>query len=141
LPIYETGTYYTMCSGGLGYGLPAAVGIALAQPDRRVIAVIGDGSCMYSVQALWSAVELGLSMTIVILQNGRYAAMQNMSKALGFAATTAIPGIELPHLDFVQLANGQGCQACSVSNARELPAAVARALRSKGPFLLSVEVE
>jgi benzoylformate decarboxylase len=141
LPIYETGTYYTMCSGGLGYGLPAAVGIALAQRDRRVIAVIGDGSCMYSMQALWSAVELGLSMTIVILQNGRYAAMQNMSKALGFADTAAIPGIELPHLDFVQLANGHGCQASSVSNARELPAAIAQALRSKGPFLLSVEVE
>mgnify|MGYP003375529909 CR=1 FL=1 len=57
LPIYRSQTYYAMCSGGLGFGLPAAVGVALARPGARIIAVIGDGSAMYSIQALWTAAQ------------------------------------------------------------------------------------
>jgi benzoylformate decarboxylase len=54
LPILESETFYTMCSGGLGYGLPAAVGVALAKPAKKVIGLVGDGSAMYSIQALWT---------------------------------------------------------------------------------------
>ena len=57
LPILRAETFYTMDSGGLGWGLPAAVGVALAKPQARVIALVGDGSAMYSIQALWSAAQ------------------------------------------------------------------------------------
>ena len=65
-----------MCSGGLGHSMPAAVGIAMAKPEKKVIAVIGDGSAMYAIQALWSAANLRLPITFVILKNRRYAALQ-----------------------------------------------------------------
>lgn len=73
LPILQTETFYTMCSGGLGHSMPAAVGVALARPDQKVIALIGDGSSLYSIQALWSAAQLKLPITFIILKNGRYA--------------------------------------------------------------------
>jgi len=76
LPITRSGTFYTMDSGGLGYGMPAAVGVALAKPGARVIGLIGDGSSMYSIQALYSAVQLKLPITFVVLNNSRYAALQ-----------------------------------------------------------------
>src|SRR5215204_2593913 len=72
LPIMRSETFYTMCSGGLGYGMPAAIGIALGKPGRKVIALIGDGSSMYSIQALWSAAQLALPITFIILKNRRY---------------------------------------------------------------------
>ena len=75
-----------MDSGGLGYGMPAAVGVALAKPGTRVIGLIGDGSSMYSIQALWSAAQLKLPMTFVILNNRRYAALQEFAPVFGFTA-------------------------------------------------------
>jgi benzoylformate decarboxylase len=59
LPMLEADSFHTCASGGLGHGLPAAVGVALGRPDRKVIGLIGDGSSMYSIQALWTAAELG----------------------------------------------------------------------------------
>ena len=103
LPIDARDTFYTMASGGLGYGLPAAVGVALARPGARVIGLIGDGSAMYSIQALWSAAQLKLPITFVILNNRRYAALQEFapdvrlrrrrasSKAPTCAASTSSP--------------------------------------------------
>ena len=86
LPMLRSETFYTMASGGLGFGLPAAVGVALARPDARVIGLVGDGSAMYSIQALWSAAQLKLPMTFVILNNRRYAALQEFAPTFGFAA-------------------------------------------------------
>ena len=79
-PSSEQNTFYTCASGGLGHGLPAAVGIALARPEKRVIAVLGDGSSMYSIQGLWSAAQLGLAMTFIIIKNGRYEALHEFGR-------------------------------------------------------------
>ena len=141
LPIVQSGTYYTMCSGGLGHSLPAAVGIALAQPEKKVIAVIGDGSSMYAIQALWSAAQLQLPITIVIVKNRRYAALQNFAPVFGYAPGAQVIGTELPDIDFVALARGQGCQGLRVTDASVLMSTLREALQATEPTLIEVEVQ
>jgi benzoylformate decarboxylase len=140
LPILRPQTFYTMASGGLGYGMPAAAGVALAQPNRRVIGLIGDGSSMYSIQTLWTAAQLGLDMTFVIVNNRRYAALKRFGGVLGFPADAVLPGTDLPGLDFVAIAQGHGVRAERLQHATELRAALEGALKSKGPSLVEVLV-
>lgn len=140
LPIYESGTFYTMCSGGLGHSLPAAVGVALAQPQRKVIAVIGDGSAMYAIQALWSAAQLRLPITVVILKNRRYAALQDFAKVFGYRDGEPVEGTALPDLDFVALAHGHGCVGVRVDDAHALADVLRQALQAEAPILVEVEV-
>lgn len=138
LPIRQSGTFFTGASGGLGYGLPAAVGIALADPSRRVICLLGDGSCMYSIQGLWTAVQHALPITFVVLNNREYAAL----KAFGQLFDTGdFSGVDLPGIDIAMLASGYGCPAQRVQNAAELVAALEHALCSQGPVLLNVLVD
>ena len=108
LPMLRAETFYTMCSGGLGHSLPAAVGVAMAPANagKRVIALIGDGSAMYSIQALWSAAQLQLPITFVIVKNRRYAALQEFAPTFGFEHGAKLEGCDLPDLDFVALAAG-----------------------------------
>ena len=140
LPITRSGTFFTMDSGGLGYGMPAAVGVALAKPGTRVIALIGDGSSMYSIQALYSAVQLDLPVTFVILNNSRYAALQEFAPVFGFADTDPVQGTDLPGLEFVTLAAGMGCKGVRVSEANRLHDVLCTALSSPGPMLVEVVV-
>ena len=140
LPILCSETFYTMCSGGLGHGLPAAVGIALGKPGARVIGLTGDGSAMYSIQALWSAAQLNLPITFVILKNRRYAALQEFAPTFGFKPGDTLEGTALPDLDFVALAQGHGCAAVRVRDADRLHDVLREALRSNGPILVEVDV-
>jgi benzoylformate decarboxylase len=133
----DTG-FLTTASGALGYGLPAAVGAALARPDRRVVAVIGDGSTMYSVQALWTAARERLPVTVVVLDNSQYAAVRILGAAAG---GENIPGVDLGGLDFVALAGGMGCAARLVSHPAELKEALSAALADDRPNLLHVRVD
>jgi benzoylformate decarboxylase len=141
LPITRSEGFYTTESGGLGYGLPAAVGVGLGKPGRRVVAIIGDGSSLYSIQAVWSAVQLALPITIVILNNGRYAALQDFAPAFGFASREPVPGTELPSLDFVSIAKGMGCVGRRVETADVLREALAEAFAASGPMLIETVVE
>ena len=144
LPITRSETFYTMCSGGLGWSMPAAVGIALAfsssRPQAKVIALIGDGSAMYSIQALWSAAQLALPITFVILNNRRYAALQEFAPGFGFAPGDPLPGTELPGIDFVALARGHGVEATRVADAASLRHALAAALSAPRPMLIEIEI-
>ena len=139
---FETSeSFYTMASGGLGHGMPAAVGVALARPGRRVISLVGDGSAMYSPQAIWTAHHLQLPITFVILNNRRYAALQDFAPVFGFAPGEKPAGTDLPDLDFVALAQGMGCAGVRVAEADELAAALRRALESEGPVLIELMVD
>ncbi|RQR60354.1 benzoylformate decarboxylase [Burkholderia sp. Bp9125] len=140
LPFTQSGTFYTMDSGGLGYGMPAAVGVALAQPGRRVIGLIGDGSSLYSIQALWSAAQLELPITFVILNNVRYAALQDFAPVFGFGPDDPVQGTDLPNLDFVALAAGMGCRGVRVSDAARLRDVLAEALRAPTPVVVEIEI-
>ncbi len=138
LPIIERDTFYTCASGGLGHGLPAAVGIALARPDRRVIAVLGDGSSLYSIQGLWSAAQLQLPIAFVIIKNGRYEALHEFGRHFDLKY---LPGTQLPALDFCGLAQAQGIQAVRVEKTAKLDAALTAAFRSDKPMLIEVVTE
>lgn len=140
LPILRSETFYTMCSGGLGHSMPASVGIALAKPGSKVIALMGDGSSMYSIQALWSAAQLKLPIVFVIVKNRRYAALQEFAPVFGFADTDPVQGTELPDIDFVALAKGQGCDGVRVEHADTLRDTLVQALQSPVPMLVEVEV-
>jgi benzoylformate decarboxylase len=138
LPILERDAFYTCASGGLGHGLPAAVGIALARPDRRVIAVLGDGSSLYAIQGLWSAAQLGLPIAFVIIRNGRYEALHTFGRHFDLHY---LPGTHLPALDFCGLAQAQGVQAVRVEKPAKLDAALAAAFKSDKPMLVEVVTE
>lgn len=139
LPITSTDTgFLTMASGTLGYGLPAAVGAAIAIPDRKVVAVIGDGSSMYAIQALWTAAQEHVPVTFLILDNSQYAAVRILGQAAG---GEKVPGTELGGIDFVALAESLGCVASRVEAPGELKAALAAALADDRPNLLHIRVD
>jgi benzoylformate decarboxylase len=138
LPILEPDTFYTCASGGLGHGLPAAVGMALARPDGRVIAVLGDGSSLYSIQALWSAAQLGLRMAFIVIRNGRYEALHEFGRHF---ALDQLPGTQLPGIDFCALAEAQGVSAIRVTRTGELDAALREAFRFEEALLVEVVTE
>ena len=135
LPIVEPDTFYTCASGGLGHGLPAAVGMALARPHERVIAVLGDGSSLYSIQGLWSAAQLQRPITFVIVKNGRYEALHAFGRHFNLEK---LPGTELPAVDFCGLAEAQGVAAVRVTKVAELDEVLTRAFQSGGPMLVEV---
>ncbi len=138
LPIDRPDSFFTTGSGGLGYGLPASVGIALGAPGRRVVAIIGDGSSMYGIQALWSAAQLKLPMTIVIVSNGGYLALKHMGHMFQM---TDLVGVDIDGIDFIGLARSLGCEAERITSSGGLDAALKTALASTGPYVLEVEVE
>lgn len=138
LPMLERDTFHTCASGGLGAGLPASVGVALARPGRKVIGLIGDGSAMYSIQGLWSAAELGLPVAFIIINNGSYRALEEFGRHFGIQA---LPGVGLPHLDFCALAAGQGVKALRVERCEDLDAALREIFAAEVPMLLEVCVK
>ena len=144
LPMDGADTFYTMASGGLGHGMPAAVGVALARQrlgkPGRVIALIGDGSSLYAIQALYSASQLGLPLTFVILNNGRYAALQDFAPVFGYAPGDKPAGTDLPGLDFVALAKGHGLPGVRIENASDLRSALSQALAHPSANLIEIVV-
>ncbi len=138
LPILDRDTFYTCASGGLGHALPAAVGIALGRPGERVIALLGDGSSLYSIQGLWSAAQLELPITFVIVNNGRYEALQTFGRHFGLERTE---GTDLPGLDFVGIARGHGVAAEKAATADELDRALRASFSNPRPTLIDAIVE
>ena len=141
LPTRRSQTFYTMASGGLGWAMGAAVGVALGRPGERIVGLVGDGSAMYAIQALWTAAHLHLPITYIVLNNGRYAALEEFAPVFGFARHAPLQGVDLGGLDFVALARGQGVeQACRVEQPSALRDALGSALRSHGPSLVEIIV-
>jgi benzoylformate decarboxylase len=138
MPMRGQDSFYTMASGGLGYGLPAAVGMALGRPRVRTVCLIGDGSAMYSIQALWTAAQRKLPLTVVVLNNSGYGAMRSFSQVM---QVRNVPGLELPGIDFVKIAEGMGCEAVRVTKSSELADALKRGLTHDGVSLIEVIVD
>jgi benzoylformate decarboxylase len=138
MPMPGQDSFYTMASGGLGHALPAAVGMALGREKRRTVCLIGDGSAMYSIQALWTAAQRKLPLTVVVINNSGYGAMRSFSQVM---QVRNVPGLDLPGLDFLKLAEGHGCDAVRVARANELQPALKRALAHKGTSLVEVMVD
>jgi benzoylformate decarboxylase len=135
LPILARDTFYTCASGGLGYSLPAAIGIALGRPGAKVIALLGDGAALYAIQALWSVAQLKLPISFLILNNCRYEALIGFGRRFGLERSI---GTDLQGLDFVALASGQGVAATRVESAAALDEALASSLASSEPNLIEI---
>lgn len=139
LPIVDRDGFYTCASGGLGHGLPAAIGIALARPDEKVIALLGDGSAMYAIQGLWSAQQLAVGATFVIIKNRRYEALLEFGLHFGLQRTI---GTSLPDIDFCALAQGHGVKATTADRRDALDDALRSAFASMArPTLVEVAVD
>jgi benzoylformate decarboxylase len=138
MPMHGQDSFCTMASGGLGFGLPAAVGTALGRPGIRTVCLIGDGSAMYSIQALWTAAQRKLPLTVVVINNSGYGAMRSFSQVM---QVRNVPGLDLPGIDFVAIAQGMGCDAVRVSQSSELGSALKRGLAHPGTSLIEVMVD
>jgi acetolactate synthase-1/2/3 large subunit len=129
-----------LTGGSIGMGLPAATGAALACPDRRVIALEGDGSAMYTIQALWTQAREQLKVTNVILSNRSYAILnlEMLRMGLGVPGPVAKQMLDLtrPTLDFVAMGQSMGVPSCRVSRADELVKELRRSLAAEGPTLI-----
>lgn len=141
LPFRTPTDYHGLASGGIGWAIAGAVGISLAQPGRPILAIIGDGSSLYSIQALWTAAHHKLPITYVIANNGGYRIIKE--RLLAFHANDRFIGMDLhePAIDFVGLATALGVPAQRITDPGEIAPAVRRALASDGPHLLDVVVE
>jgi benzoylformate decarboxylase len=129
------GSYYFPAAGGLGFGLPAAVGVQLAQPQRRVIGIIGDGSANYGITALWTAAQYRIPVVFLILKNGTYGALRWFA---GVLDVPDAPGLDVPGLDFCQLGRGYGVRSVTASDEATLREELARALAGDEPVLIEI---
>jgi benzoylformate decarboxylase len=140
-PITEPDTFYNCASGGLGWGLPASVGIALAERDsgrnRPVIAIIGDGSFQYSVQSIWSAARLQLPMLIVVMRNDEYAILKAFAS---LEEAPGVPGLDLPDMDIVSIAMGYGCNAARLDHLDAIKETVSEAWKKDKPTVLEIPI-
>jgi benzoylformate decarboxylase len=145
LPAYmhvrDRHAYFGNVSGGIGWGIAAAVGIQLAQPERKVVALLGDGSAMYSIQALWTAAHQKLPITFVIFNNGGYRIIKQRLKL--FHSTDRFIGMDFvnPPIEFAALARSLGMQACRVETPDSFKTAYGNALAAREPILLEVVVD
>ena len=141
VPITRPRSLTLFGSGGLGWALPAAVGYALGERDtgrnRPVVAVLGDGASNYSIQALYTAAQHKLPVIFLVLRNGEYGILKAFARE---QETPDVPGLDLPGIDFVKLAEGYGCKATRVNGPDDLSEAFERAFRSSGPTLLEIAI-
>jgi benzoylformate decarboxylase len=137
LRISRPGSYYFSAGGGLGFGLAASVGVQLAQPDRPVVCVLGEGSAQYAITAFWSAVAYQAPVTFLVLQNQEYAILKWFAEV---EQVNAAPGLDLPKLDVAAVAEGYGVKAHRAKTRDEVAGALSSALASSRPELVEVPV-
>lgn len=139
LPTTRSASFFATGSGGIGWGVPAAVGIALGDRERGVrrtiVATIGDGSFQYSVQAIWTAARHKLPIVFVVLRNGEYSVLKSFAE---LEETPGVPGLELPGLDIASLGTGFGCRAVTVDDTDGLEREFTAAMQADGPTVIVV---
>jgi benzoylformate decarboxylase len=141
-PTRRTGSFFATGSGGIGWGVPAAVGIALGDRargvKRTIVASIGDGSFQYSIQAIWTAAQHKLPIVFVVQRNGEYCVLKSFAL---LEETPNVPGLNLPGLDIAALATGFGCRTATVDSTEELARQFKAALEADGPTVLVVPTQ
>lgn len=137
LRISRPGSYYFGAGGGLGFGLAAALGVQLAQPDRPVVCVLGEGSAQYAITGLWTAAAYDIPVTFLVLNNAEYAILKWFSMAGGIEGA---PGLDLPALDVTAIAEAYGVPGRRVDDGAAVREAVASGIESGRPNVVEVGV-
>jgi benzoylformate decarboxylase len=139
LPTTRPGSFFATASGGIGWGVPGAVGVALGDRarglHRTVVATIGDGSFQYSVQAIWTAAQHRLPIVFVVMRNEEYSILKSFAL---LEKTPGVPGLDLPGLDIASIAAGFGCRAVNVDTTEKLAAEFTSAVGADGPTVIVV---
>jgi len=139
IPTTRPASFFATASGGIGWGLPAAVGLALGDRargvKRTVVATIGDGSCQYSVQAMYTAAQHRLPVVFVVMRNEEYSILKSFAV---LEETPGVPGLDLPGLDIGSLATGFGCRTVNVDSCEKLAHEFTNALDADGPTVIVV---
>ena len=140
-PFRDARAFFGLGSGGIGFAMAGAVGVQLALPNRPVVAVVGDGSAMYSIQALWTAANAKLPITYVIANNGGYRIIKERLKS--FHGVERYTGMEFkdPPIDFTGLARSMGVDAATITDPDDIGPAIAESTSRDGPTLLDVVVD
>jgi benzoylformate decarboxylase len=132
--------FLSAAMGGLGFALPGTIGVRMALPDRPVLAVLGDGSSLYAIQALWSAARYQVGALLVVMANGRYAVMDKLAADTGKPA----PWPAFDTIDIAAMARAQGCEAIRIEDHADLLARLDEVLpelaRRDAPLLLDIAV-
>jgi benzoylformate decarboxylase len=137
LRLSRPGSYYFGAGGGLGFGLAASIGVQLAQPERQVICVLGEGSAQYAIQGFWTAAAYRVPVTFLVLRNEEYAILKWFAE---LESVTGAPGLDLPALDVAAVASGYGVSSRSVRDRDELRPALEAAIASGEPALVDARV-
>jgi benzoylformate decarboxylase len=142
LPTVEPDSFFATASGGIGWGVPAAVDVALGDRDRGVrrpvIGLIGDGSFQYSVQAIWTAAQHSLPIVYIVLRNKEYSILKSFAE---LERTPGVPGLDLPGLDIAAVAQGFGCRAVDVETTADLEKEFAVALEADTTTVIVVPTQ
>ena len=140
-PFRDHHSYFGLASGGIGFAMAGAIGIKLALPERPMLALIGDGSALYSIQALWTAAHLKLPITYVIANNRSYRILKE--RLVAYHGNHHFIGMDLrqPEIDFAALAQSLGVPAERITGPAALSSALQTALTRDGPYLLDVRVD
>ena len=129
------GSLYFSASGGLGWGLPGAIGLQLGDPSRRVVALLGDRAVHYSVSGLWTAAQHNIPVVFVVARNSEYEAPKRFTRLMHAPDT---PGLELPGMDIPGIATSYGVPSERVKSLSELTSAVKDGLSSDRPTLIEI---
>lgn len=142
LPTVRSGSFFTTASGGIGWGVPGAVGVALGDRARgvrrTVIATIGDGSFQYSVQAIWTAAQHKLPIVFVVFRNGEYSILKSFAQ---LEDAPGVPGLDLPGLDIASIGRGFGLRSVHANTADEIRDQFTLAAAADGPTVIVVETQ
>ncbi|WP_245953420.1 benzoylformate decarboxylase [Arthrobacter silvisoli] len=131
------GMYHFPASGGLGFGLPAAVGMSLGDPEKTIVATVGDGSANYGITALYTAAQRQTRTVFVIVNNSSYGALAAFAQRMG---VPDVPGLQLGRIDFVAIAEGYGVPAERTETREEFELVYKKALAGRGPFLIDARI-
>ena len=137
LRLGRPGSYYFSAGGGLGFGMPASIGVQLARPERPVVCVIGEGSAQYAVQSFWTAAAYKVPVTFLVLRNSEYAILKFFTL---LEEIPGAPGLDLPALETASVAAGYGINAVRADDPEQLRVELRRALASPEPELIEVQV-
>jgi benzoylformate decarboxylase len=135
--ISRPGSYYFGAGGGLGFGLAAAIGVQLAQPDRPVVCVLGEGSAQYAITGFWTAAAYDVPVTFLVLRNEEYSILKWFAD---IEEVQGAPGLDLPALEVSKVAEAYGVSSRQVSARDELHSALENAIGSPNPELVEVPV-